>query len=206
MESLPDLAYPPDKPVRDLPPLVEERLDGWRLHWERDPRKRTQRKSGRARFDAPNGEYPVTYVNDDPYACFVEVYGDSGEISPREAERTFSRIWSTRPLRLIPLDSGEALSALALDLQISASTNYARTRLWSLRLHTWIPEADGLRYIGRHATTHLNTCLYLDRCADALRFEARGKLKDLRDHVIRAADAWSLAPRLVDERDEGGWP
>lgn len=134
------------------------------------------------------------------------MYGNDGVITPREGDRFLSRVWSTRPLRLISLDDGQVLRALGLDLRISATTSYRRTRLWGLRLHDWMPRADGLRYVGRHATTHLNFCLFLDRCGDALEFETRGRLKELRDHVIRAADAWSLAPRLFDERDKGGWP
>lgn len=194
---------PPACPV-DAPQLVEATLrDGWRLHWERDPRHPKRRSSGRFRFDAPEGEFQVTYVNEDAlgYACFAEVYGDQRSIAPNQAERMLSRVLSNQPLSVLALDDGETLAALRLDLEISASVDYERTMLWSRSIHSWYPDADGIRYLGRHATKKLNHCLFLDRCADKLGFETLGALEDLQDHVLLAADAYSLAPRLFESRD-----
>jgi hypothetical protein len=149
----------------------------------------------------PRPPTPVTYCNLDRYAAFAEVYGDVRSIAPNQAERLLSRIWSERALRVVDLDSSETLAQLELDLKISTCTEYERTMAWSLALHEWYPEADGLRYLGRHATTRLNFCLFLDRCGDALGFETEGRLIDLRSRVLRAADAYNLAPRLFDQRD-----
>jgi hypothetical protein len=66
---------------------------------------------------------------------------------------------------------------------------------------TTVPRGDGISYLGRHAAKHLNFCLFLDRCADALGFESEGTLADLKPHVLRAANAYNLAPRLFEPRD-----
>ena len=48
--------------------------------------------------------------------------------------------------------------------------------------HEWYPEADGIRYLGRHAARHLNCCLFLDRCGEEVRFETQG--------TLRSCDRW----------------
>jgi hypothetical protein len=201
-----DIPYPPGRPPARPPALLEQEVEAWRLHHGADPTAALRHKRGKFRFDAPAGEYPVTYGNEDDYACFAEVYGDSGEIAPSDAGRYLSAVRSTRPLRLLALDDSHVLAALGLDLRIATTVDYARSRLWGLRLHEWYPDCDGLRYLGRHAARHLNFCLFLDRCAGSLEPDTIGRLADLRYHVIRAAEAYNLAPRLFEERDRGGWP
>jgi RES domain-containing protein len=179
----------------------------WRLHWEDDPRDPERYARGKFRFDAPAGEFRVTYGNEDEYACFGEVYGDQQSIAPKDRDRKLSVIVPRRPLQLVALDDGTVLKALdpKLDGRISTDLDYARTREWSLALHGWYAAADGLRYTGRHAVTRLNYCLYIDRCGDALDVDSKGSLVDLRDLVMRAADAWNLAPRLFEPRDRSRW-
>jgi hypothetical protein len=198
------LPAPPSEPPGELPDLSEETLSSsWRIHTEEDPRDPRRYPQGRWRFDAPAGEYAVTYVNLDPYAAFAEVYGDTRSIAPNQADRLFSSIWSERALRVVALDDPEVLAALGLDLRISAAVEYPTTMAWSRALHEWYPQADGIRYLGRHATIKLNYGLFLDRCAEDLDFATDGKLGDLRGLVLRAADSYNLAPRLFEERDRG---
>jgi RES domain len=179
----------------------------WRLHWEIDPRVPRHHSSGRFRFDAPQGEFAVTYLSADEYGCFGETYGDRQAIPPRDSERLLSRLTTTGPLRLIHLDDGELLKALHphLDGRISSDIHYTITQAWSLALHEWYPEAHGIRYIARHATPHLNYCLFLERCSGLLELGTEGRLADLRELVIRACDAYGLAPRVFEPRDQGGW-
>lgn len=196
---------PPVRPA-EAPELVGDSLrDGWRLHWEPDPRKPNVHPKGKFRFDAPEGQYSVAYVNGDPkgYGCFAEAYGDQRSIAPNQAQRHLSSLSATTPLKVMGLDDGKTLAALKLDLDISASVDYERTMLWSKSIHDWYEDVDGIRYLGRHATKKLNYCLFLDRCSGKLEFETLGQLGDLRDHVLRAADTYSLAPRLFDSRDSG---
>lgn len=195
---------PPTRRPDDAPDPVDDELgEVWRLHWEPDPRRLDPPSPGRARFDAPAGEYAVAYANADPYGCFAEVYGDQRSIAPNQAGRRLSVIRAERPLKVIALDEGKTLSGLKLDLGISASVDYERTMLWSKSLHDWYRDADGIRYLGRRATKKLNYCLFLDRCAKSLSLETKGTLRDLREHVLCAADAYSLAPRLFENRDAG---
>jgi hypothetical protein len=184
------LRLPPKGQPDELPELFEVSLSAaWRIHSEPDPRNPPSYPRGKWRFDAPDGEYGVTYCNLDPYAAFAEVYGDTRSIAPNQAGRSLSTIWSERALQVVTLDNSETLAKLDLDLKISTCTEYSRTMAWSKALHRWYPKADGIQYLGRHATTRLNLCLLLDRCAGVLDFETEGRLGKLRSRVLRAADA-----------------
>ena len=109
-----------------------------------------------------------------------------------------SHVTGTRQLKLLTIDEAEVQKAFRLDLNISATTDYPQTQAWSLAWHTWYPDADGIRYVGRHAVKKLNYCLFLDRCADGLRFKREGVLQELDDVVLRACELYSLDNRLAD--------
>jgi hypothetical protein len=203
-----DVPFPPTSAPARPPALVDdepERL--YRLHWEEDPTNPRRHPTGKFRFDAPADEYAVTYLNSNLYACFGEVYGNEQVIAPDQADRTISEAAIRRRLNLVPLHDGAALKRLArgLDLTISTTIHYSRTMRWSRALHQWYPDADGLLYVGRHAGLHLNRCLFLDRCADALGFTPFGTVASQRETTIRAADAYALAPRLFDRRTTSIW-
>jgi hypothetical protein len=179
-------------PARQLPArieLVEEMVGLWRLHWEEDPLSPRRHPSGRYRFDAPEGEYSVTYGNRDRLGAFAEVYGDARRIDSIQAGRRLSVIVSERSLRLVPLDDAPTQKRLGLDGRINFSKQYPVTRKWSLALHTWLSEADGIRYLSRHAGEQRNYCLFLDRCGVDLRAELRGV-------VLFTADKYSLVSDL----------
>jgi hypothetical protein len=190
----------PDDDLIPLPPadlllplrLYEEAVTIWRLHWEDDPRAPRRYPTGKYRFDAPAGEYPVTYGNADRLASFAEVYGDRRQILASEAGRRLSLLSAERPLRLVTLDEAETFHALGLDARISTTKRYTRTQAWSLALHHWLPEADGIRYAGRHAGKHCNYCLFLDRCGGDLAVWRQGELQDLRQIVLFAARRYAL--------------
>jgi hypothetical protein len=206
MASDPNYIPLPIRPTGELPELDTETIDGgWRVHWEVDPVRPPKYPSGRWRFDAPTSEYQVTYVNQDEHAVFAEVYGDDREISPRNLTRRVSTASSTRSLHLVALEDPQVLAAFHLDLRISAAVNYPRTMQWSLAFHNWYPKADGVRYLGRHATIHLNYGLFLDRCGDVLNFDLEGDFASLRPKVTVACDLYSLAPRLYDPIPPSGW-
>lgn len=188
---------PPEEPPGRLPPLEEHLLTAsWRIHAGERPLEPRPHPRGKFRFDAPSGEYAVTYVNLDRHACYAEVFGDLLEIPPWAGDRILSRIRSNRPLRLITLDNAEAQKAFGLDLNICSSLDYVGTRAWSRALHAWYPRADGVRYLGRHAVEQRNLCLFLDRCGDHLEGDREGRLRNLRRDGLIAAHRYSLAPRL----------
>ena len=190
---------PPVEPPADLPPLATQRLDAsWRLHWEPNPIRRKRHRPGLSRFDAPRGEYGVTYVNEDRTAPFAEVYGDRRVLTKSEASRRWSRIWATRPLRILQLDAEGTAAAFGLDLRIATELDYERTQAWSRAWHDWYEHEpiDGIRYLGRKAISHLNYALFLGRCGDDLAYETEGKLIEMWSEGVRACARHRIVPEL----------
>lgn len=190
------IPWPGDRPDR-LPEPDEAMLDeAWRLHWEDDPTQERRYPHGRYRFDAPTGEFSVTYVSDDRLATFAETCGDSRLLAKSQARRRLSRVRSMRPLRLLRMDDMAVAAAFGLDNRISTEKPYRRTQAWSLAWHTWYPQLDGIVFLGRKSAPHRNTCLYLDRCSDALRSQLAGTLAELREDALRACYRYRITPAL----------
>jgi hypothetical protein len=186
---------PPPAAPSDPPAFVEVVLgDTWRLHDEADPTVERRYPTGKYRFDAPSGTYGVTYVGHDKLAVYNEVYGDEKVIPRGAADRRRSRIWSTRPLKLLALDDAAVLAAFGLDQRVCSEKPYDTTQLWSRAWHDWYPDLDGLRFVARKSSPHLTTSLYLDRCSAALRFDFEGTVVGLRRDGLRAARRYRLAP------------
>lgn len=185
------LPAPPEKLPGELD-LVEEKLSLWRLHWEGDPLKIESHPTGKFRFDAPAGEYRALYGSADRLATFAEVYGDVRVIEESQKGRKLSRISSTDALRLIPLDAPGTQKLLGLDGRIGMSKQYPATQRWASRLFQWLPEAQGIRYLSRHAGENRNYCLFLERCAGELEVEDHGSIASLREVVMLAADRYRL--------------
>ncbi len=183
------------EPPENLPDpfeLAEEEVSAWRLHWEEDPLEARRYPTGRYRFDAPSGEYATLYCNADRLAVFAEVYGDVRLIDENQRGRRLSRISSEGSLGLIPLDYPGVQKRLGLDGRIGMSRQYPVTQSWALSLFRWFPEADGIRYLSRHASEARNYCLFPERCARRLRVEGHGEISTLRETVLLAADTYHL--------------
>lgn len=86
---------------------------------------------------------------------------------------------------------------LGLDARICVVKPYRRPQLWSRAFFSWYGDLDGLRYVPRHATGKTSYCLYLDRCASALRAEDRGRIADDPDLLERVVLAYPLATTLL---------
>ncbi len=174
--------------------LGEFGIDAWRLQRGGHPLDVKSYSTGKYRFDAPGGEYPAPlYANTFRLGCFAEVFGDTGVIEASEIRRrSLFRVSSTRTLRLLTLDDGGVQKAFRLDSRICDTKVYEVSRAWGLAFHGWYPEADGIRYISRHASPHLNVCLFLDRCMDAIRAEEVGRLVDLAKTVAAARRKYHL--------------
>lgn len=185
MEEADLIPLPPATPPAQVG-LVEEVIAVWRVHQEPDPRTPRRYLTGKYRFDAPVGQYPVTYGN-----------GDRRQILADQATRALSLLIARRPLRVIPLDEAAVFLALGLDARINTTKRYDRTQAWSLALHTWFPDADGIRFSGRKAGNSPNYCLFLDRCAADLDLYSQGELQDLRAIVLAAAARYALKVELV---------
>lgn len=185
------LPEPPER-LPALFGLAEEEISAWRLHWEVDPLEARRYPTGRYRFDAPSGEYAALYCNADRLAVFAEVYGDVRVLEADQRKRRLIRITSSESLRLVPLDDPGVQKLLGLDGRIGMSKQYPVTRRWALSLFRWFPQADGIRYLSRHAGENRNYCLFLERCAGKLRAEEHGEISSLRNIVLLAADRYHL--------------
>lgn len=196
-DSAEAIPWPGDRPD-ELPALDEAVLAStWRLHWEDDPTVERVYHAGRYRFDAPAGEFGVTYVGTDRLAVYAETYAEGSRVLAKtEAARQRSRIWSTRPLRLLRMDDMAVAAAFGLDNRISTEKPYERTQAWSVAWHTWYPDLDGIAFLGRKSAPHRNFCLYLGRCSDALDFEVEGTLEQLRADGLRACYRYRITPAL----------
>lgn len=195
-DSAEAIPWPGERPA-ELPALEQRVLgDTWRLHREDDPTRERRYPTGRHRFDAPASQFGVTYVGDDRLAVFAETYGDSRVLAKSEAARMRIRLWSTRPLHLLRMDDMAVAAAFGLDNRISTEKPYTRTQAWSLAWHTWYSHLDGIVFLGRRSAPHRNTCLYLDRCAEALSCEVEGTLEHLRADGLRACYRYRITPAL----------
>lgn len=185
----------PEPPERLPAPfdLTEEEVSAWRLHREEDPLEARRYPAGRYRFDAPSGEYASLYCNADRLAVFAEVYGDVRVIEASQRGRRLSRIYSRGgTLRLVPLDDPGVQKRLGLDGRIGMSKQYPVTQRWAMSLFRWFPEADGIRYLSRHAGENRNYCLFAERCAGKLGVDGQGELSTLREAVLLAVDKYHL--------------
>jgi hypothetical protein len=184
----------PEPPERLPAPfeLAEEEFSAWRLHWEEDPLGARRYPTARYRFDAPSGEYATLYCNADRLAVFAEVYGDVRLIDENQRARRLSRVFSEDSLRFVPLDNPGVQKRLGLDGRIGMSKQYPVTQRWALSLYRWFPDADGIRYLSRHAGEKRNYCLFPERCAGKLRVEEHGEISALRETVLLAADRYHL--------------
>lgn len=189
----PRLQPPPRGPL----PSVE-------LHESREPLFRIQDTAQliyrtypepRYRFDAPGGRYPILYTNDSKVGVFAEVYVDRARrLGTEDAGRRLVEITPRSALALIDLTSDETLGAFELDERISTGDDYERCQQWALHLYRAMPNLQGIRYGARCAGRRCaNVALFADRCAALLDVRDLGRLADLEEVVLRAADRYNLS-------------
>lgn len=174
---------PPDFHTRDLP-LVEQAGPWFRLHSE-EHRAIHFSRGGRGRFDGPEQGYGILYVGTDAHGPFVESFGRThGARAVEEAvlrRRTFSRIESTRPLRLASL-IGDALVRIGADSRVS-SGEYRTARRWARAIWAHPARPDGLLYRSRH-DGECFCCGLFDRTADVLREDSLGSLLEKHTELL----------------------
>ncbi len=150
----------------------------------------------RYRFDAPEGQYSSVYANDSRIGVFAEVYVDAGRrLGVEDANRHLveMEIVPESPLPVIDLLSEGTLRDLGLDERISTGEDYERCQEWALKLHDHWPEVCGIRYGARCAgRSTANMALFAERCADSLQVRSLGRLGELEEIVLEAADRYRL--------------
>lgn len=184
VERLPD---PPASKPAGAPALLDVRLDDhMRIHAEPDILSKPANRPGWYRFDAPSGEYPVTYTAATFDACVAEKFQDRRVVEHRRLTEHVSLVSSLRDLRLVPLHDSVMLSRFGLDARIWTTIDYPTSQQWSLHLHQWFPTADGIYYRPRHAHEQHACCLFLDRCGSDLEVRSHGELGTDRDRLLTA--------------------
>jgi RES domain len=176
-------------PALPLPALVSHTIDSVRVSSEKeaDPRAPKVWDPGRWRFDAPAAEYPVTYTGATFEVCVAEKFQDTRLIEAGHASQRVWQVTSSRPLRLIPVDQSLVQAQLGTDARIWTEVHYRVTQQWGLALHSWYPDADGIRYTPRHTQEQTSFALYLDRCASTLSCTELRRLGDDRHALLRVA-------------------
>jgi RES domain len=129
----------------------------------RSPATEPHWSAGVYRFDDPEPErveaYGTCYTANSIAVAFAEsVIHEAGrfvagsyEVPLGELkERAVVRFRCERRKSLVLADlTGEALKALGLNNDVSASNDYQATQAWSLAIHDASPRWDGIRYISR---------------------------------------------------------
>lgn len=175
---------PPNLSAYDLP-LANIGGEWFRLHWcAYEPIYFG--RSGKTRFDAPDGEYGILYLARDVHGAFIEVFGESRQASDMYpgvnvletallTKRCVCRISADRPLNLVDL-SGPGLAVIGADERLCAD-EHAVARRWARALWAHPSQPDGLYYRARHDPSRHSVALY-DRAADAIHASPQGTLLD----------------------------
>lgn len=153
----------------------------------------------RHRFDAPGGQYASVYANDSSIGVFAEVYVDaSRRLGAEDKNRHLVELAPQSSLPVVDLLSEDTLRDLKLDERISTGEDYERCQQWALKLHEQWPEVCGLRYGARCAGRNTaNVALFAERCADYLQVRSLGRLGELEETVLEAADRYGLTASFL---------
>lgn len=120
-------------------------------------------RTGRHRFDSPDGSFGVLYVGFDEHCAFIETFGQSTGIRTmtRRAleQRSLSYLRTTKSLALIDLASSGGLARIGVDARLF-SGSHAVARRWSasLRKHPAMPA--GIVYPARHDADRKSCALF----------------------------------------------
>lgn len=160
-EGLP--SPPPDLARRELP-IVEEAVA--RGPWTRMHDSRHDPiffgRTGRNRFDDPEGEYGVLYAAEDAFGAFLETFGRTPgrNLVSRErlAVRPLAGIEADGPLRLVDL-TGPGLARIGATGSISTEAR-EKAQAWSRALYLHPSAPDGLRYRLRHDPARIGVAIF----------------------------------------------
>ncbi len=135
-------------------------------------------KTGRNRFDSPDGSFGALYVGFDEHCAFIETFGQSTGIRTvtRRAleQRNLSYLQTTESLTLIDLASSGGLARIGADARLF-SGSHAVAQRWSAALRKHPAKPAGLVYAARHDAARRSCALF-----------------DLPDSVFTATNAGSL--------------
>jgi hypothetical protein len=119
-------------------------------------------RTGRNRFDDPEGEYGVLYAAEDAFGAFLETFGrrPGRNLVSREklTTRPLAGIEADRPLRLVDL-TGPGLARIGATGAISTDAR-ERAQAWSRALYLHPSAPEGLRYRLRHDPSRIGAAIF----------------------------------------------
>jgi hypothetical protein len=146
-------------------------------------------RTGRNRFDAPDGSFGELYVGFDEYCAFIETFGqDTGiRIVTRRAleQRHLAYLELTEPLNLIDLAASGGLARIGADARLLSGSHVIAQR-WSAALRNHPSKPAGLIYPARHDTAR-NACALFDLSHSILRVTNTASLLIPQRAVLLAA-------------------
>ncbi len=120
-------------------------------------------RTGRSRFDAPDGSFGVLYAALDEHCAFIETFGQSTGIrivTRAELEqRVLSELKLMQSLTLIDLARSGGLARIGADGRLLTGS-HAVARQWSAVLRQHPTKPAGLLYPARHDVARLACALF----------------------------------------------
>jgi len=120
-------------------------------------------RTGRNRFDAPDGSFGVLYVALDEYCAFIETFGQSTgiRIVTRASleQRVLSQLRVMQPLNVIDLAHSGGLARIGADGRLLTGS-HAIAQRWSAALQKHPTKPAGLLYPARHDVARYACALF----------------------------------------------
>lgn len=140
------------------------------------------------RWDAPNGEYGVLYIAQDPECAFMESIGRAILKTRLVTESVLSlcglsELTLNRDLRVIDLAASAGLTRVGAEGSISNGLGYRTAQAWSLAFHSHPAAPGGILYRSRHDPARQAVALF-DRCQDAVQ-------------IVGMSQTWIRQPALL---------
>lgn len=120
-------------------------------------------RTGRNRFDAPDGSYGVMYSAEDPFGAFIETFGhQTGTFAVTTDDlrsRVLAEFRAPQSYRIADLTQSGALVRIGTDARLFAG-EHGTAQLWSLAIYGHPSRVDGIAYPGRLDPTRRNYALF----------------------------------------------
>lgn len=175
-------------------PIAEIGSEWYRSH----PTRRGAVYFGRNRayrFDAPDGEYGVLYVEADADVAFIESFQVSGVwpavTESKLKERSLSRIRISGTVRLVNLGESGGLTRIGADARIFTA-GYTVSQRWSRSIHDHPDKPDGILYRPRHDPARVAAAMF-DRIAERVTAETLGRWMDQKAVLADVLDTYGVA-------------
>ena len=121
------------------------------------------------RFDSDDGSYSYLYASTAPDGAIAErlvlllKFGAGPRVLPKVSVDglVLSEVEVRTTITVLSLVGADA-SHVGQDLWLTTSDpiDYVRTRIWAKAIRSWVPTAEGFRYLARHDQSH-DSCVLL---------------------------------------------